>query len=378
MDNRKLQRKAPQFKELTEKELMMVVPNNVTFGQYDINEMQENILTLIGDALQKHMTREKELPRDLYDDPYIDIYCDEAGGKNNKTAIKSSAKDLAKKQFLFRWQHPEMKNEVETSGSIITTIHDIKNTNRIIITFNRWAIPFLIYYGVGVGGTLFNKGVALAIRGNYAKRIYKIISSQRDRPEYVYNMEQFKKDLGISADKDNSKIERDILKPAQERIRASGSDVWFEYELKCRHPKKGRKPKADTIYFYIKTLHPKEAGGEQYNMYNFVYRWIGSAMKHPTNDTAFTAVEKLTAGGHLKTVYERLTYWDDQLVTGAKTKDHLHNSLLKMLRDDYGIATPKETKKQLGKRNFKTGAQKDKNEIMPLRALLESIDVLEV
>lgn len=30
------------------------------------------------------MTREEELPRDLFNQPYVVIMCDEAGGKNNK------------------------------------------------------------------------------------------------------------------------------------------------------------------------------------------------------------------------------------------------------------------------------------------------------
>ena len=43
----------------TEEEIMLIQPNNVTFGQYNISEWQENLLTLISDKLQKHMTRKK-------------------------------------------------------------------------------------------------------------------------------------------------------------------------------------------------------------------------------------------------------------------------------------------------------------------------------
>ena len=41
-----------------EEEIMLIQPNNVTFGQYNVSEWQENLLTLIGDKIQKHMTRE--------------------------------------------------------------------------------------------------------------------------------------------------------------------------------------------------------------------------------------------------------------------------------------------------------------------------------
>lgn len=72
------------FDPPTEEEIMLIQPNNVTFGQYNVSEWQENLLTLIGDKIQKHMTREKELPRDLFNQPYVVIMCDEAGEKTIK------------------------------------------------------------------------------------------------------------------------------------------------------------------------------------------------------------------------------------------------------------------------------------------------------
>ena len=143
------------FDPPTEEEIMLIQPNNVTFGQYNVSEWQENLLTLIGDKIQKHMTREEELPRDLFNQPYVVIMCDEAGGKNNKNKVLKEAIDMLNKRFSFRWLHPKMKKEIETTGgSVITNIHNIKGTNQIMVNLNPWAIPFLIYYGVGVGGTL--------------------------------------------------------------------------------------------------------------------------------------------------------------------------------------------------------------------------------
>lgn len=85
----------------TEEEIMLIQPNNVTFGQYNISEWQENLLTLISDKIQKHMTREEELPRDLFNQPYVTIRCDEAGGRNNKTKVLKEALDLTKRLFPF-------------------------------------------------------------------------------------------------------------------------------------------------------------------------------------------------------------------------------------------------------------------------------------
>ena len=76
-----------QFIPPTEEEIMLIQPNNVTFGQYNISEWQENLLTLISDKLQKHMTRKEELPRDLFNMPYVTVKCDDAGGKNHSIRL---------------------------------------------------------------------------------------------------------------------------------------------------------------------------------------------------------------------------------------------------------------------------------------------------
>jgi hypothetical protein len=321
----------------TEEEIMLIQPNNVTFGQYNISEWQENLLTLISDKLQKHMSREEELPRDLFNQPYVTIKCDEAGGKNHKTMVLKEALDLTKKIFSFRWVHPKIHKTIETTGAIITTIHNIKGTNQVMLNINPWAIPFLIYYGVGVGGTRYSKGLALGLRGNYTKRLYKIICSQRDRKQYYYPILQLRKDLEIPEVYSNAQIDQKILRPAKERIKESGSDVWFDYELICKYPIKGRKPKADTVVFNINTLHPREEGGEQYEQYSFVYRWISNAMDNPTNNKAVKAIDKIAELGRLKNVYERCCYYDDRVCTGEMTRKHAENALLKMLREEFGI-----------------------------------------
>ena len=125
----------------TEEEVMLIQPNNVTFGQYSVTEWQENLLTLISDQIQQHMTREKQLPKDLFNQPVVEIKCDEAGGKNNKSKVLKEAIAMMRKNFSFRWVHPNIHQTVETFGVVITTVHNIKGTNRVALTLNPWAIP---------------------------------------------------------------------------------------------------------------------------------------------------------------------------------------------------------------------------------------------
>jgi len=320
----------------TVEELLLIQPNNVTFGQYSLTPVQENVLTLVIDAIQKHMTKHQELPRDLFNQPYVEIICDEARGENNKANVKKAVRDMYKKEFKFKWTHPKVHKAVETEGLLITTMHDLKETNKIIINFNPWAIPFLIYYGVGVGGTQFKKSIALSLRGEYPKRLYKMICRWKDKPTFEYPIQQLQIDLGLP-EYSNAQLERAVLTPAVEKIKESGSEVWFEYELVCKNPIKGRKPKADTIIFKIKHRDPVKTGGVQYKNYSYVYTWMSFIWDNSKSSKAIDLTQRLAELGAIDDVYRRICYYDDQVTNGAKTKAHATNSIKKMLREEYNL-----------------------------------------
>jgi plasmid replication initiation protein len=319
----------------TMEEIMLIQPNNVTFGQYSLSPIQENVMTLIMDALQNHMSKHKDLPKDLFNQPYVEILCDEAGKENNKSAVKRAVKDMYKKEFCFKWVHPQIHKTIASEGTIINTMHDIEGTNKIVINFNAWAIPFLVYYGVGVGGTIFNKSIALNLRGDYPKRIYKIICRWKDKPSFNYSINQLRKDLELPDSYDNNLIEKRVLKPTVEKIKESGSEVWFEYELLCLNPQKGRKPKADTILFYIKHINPQKVGGVQYEKYKFVYEWLRRIWDNTQSSKAQEILDKLCEIGGLDAVYKRADYYDKQVVSGSITTLHAVNKLKKMLKEEY-------------------------------------------
>lgn len=327
------------------KDLMLLQTNNVTFGKFSISEWQDNILTLINEQLQKHMYGDATLQTDLFGEPYVDIMCDDVGGKNNKAKVINEARELMKKVFSFRWVDPEVHRTVESCGVIITTIHNEVGTNKLRLNFNKWAVPFLLYYGKGVGGTRYSKNIALSLPGDKTKRIYKLICSQQDQTEYYYPIEQFRHDFEISGSYTNATIKKHILNPARDRIKESASPVWFDYEMITRYPKNnGRKPMADTIVFKIKNTKAVH-GSSQKTRNNTIYRWITFAMgsDHQGIDAAF---DTILASDRTDDFFNRLCYWEDQIAAGEKTTEHVKNSILKVLRDDYGIRPRTEKKKK--------------------------------
>lgn len=325
-----------QEKDPSINDLILLQPKSVTFGQYDISEWQENILTLITESLQKHLTKEKPLNTDLFGEPYVVVKCDEAGGTNNKAKVIASAKDLISKVFSFQWKSKNGKN-VKSTGTIITTIHDVEGSNNLTINFNKWAIPFLLYYGEGSGGGLFSKNIALTLRGNMTKRIYKMISAYKDKTYYEYPIETFRKDFNVSKSYSNYLIGKKILEPAMKRIKESNSDVWFDYELKTKYKQNnGRKPKADTIVFHIKTTAATQ-GTDQFRRNETIRRWVDIAFDHPTDNKTITTTDKIISSDKCDMFFNKCIYYDDQITAGNMTTQHVKNTLKKILRDEFNI-----------------------------------------
>lgn len=320
------------------KDLMLLQPDNVTFGQFSVTPIQENILTLINEQLQGFMTNNTPISLDLFGQPYVQIKCDEAGGERNKAKVKKEAEQLAKKIFRFRWVHPKIHRTVETSGVIITSIHDYIGSNNIRLNFNPWAIPFLLYYGKGVGGTYYKKAVALNLRGDKAKRMYKIICSKYNEKNgyYDYSLDQLRKDFQLGPSYTNAIIRKRILEPAMEEIQKSGADVWFTFKMMTLHPKYNkRKPMADHVRLFIKTTRPGVTDSQEL-MNQTIHRWISIALDYDGYhvEKAFQAV---VSSDRRDVIYNRFCYWDDQITLGQKTTTHVKNAIRKMLRDDFNI-----------------------------------------
>ena len=99
--------------------------------------------------------------------------------------------------FFFHWKSKNGKN-VKSTGTIITTIHDVEGSNNPNHKLQQMgnSVPTLLWRGVG--GGLFSKNIALTLRGNMTKRIYKMISAYKDKTYYEYSIETFRKDFNVS------------------------------------------------------------------------------------------------------------------------------------------------------------------------------------
>jgi hypothetical protein len=315
---------------------------NLTLGMYDYSEVQQNVITLIQQQLEKYMTKDAKeavVRLDSMGEPYIVIDTDEASSKKNKAYVIEEVRKMFDKTITFRWRHPTWGEDIKTTCPIVTAIHDVVGKHYIKVNYNRWAIPFLIWYGKGVGGTVYDKTISLTLQGKYTKRIYKLICSYRDKDHYDYDIKQFCKDFNIAKSYTPNKIKNLILKKAKEDIDMANSDVTFDYEILTVKLGKA-KPKADKIRFYPHWKKTRNnLNKEDTKLYSKCYRII-SVCNVPETDVV-TICDLLLNNGMMKIVCERWDYYEDRICAGDRmasgqpyTTAIAINSMRKMMREE--------------------------------------------
>lgn len=315
---------------------------NLTLGMYDYSEVQQNVITLIQQQLEKYMTKDAKeavVRLDSMGEPYIVIDTDEASSKKNKAYVIEEVRKMFDKTITFRWRHPTWGEDIKTTCPIVTAIHDVVGKHYIKVNYNRWAIPFLIWYGKGVGGTVYDKTISLTLQGKYTKRIYKLICSYRDKDHYDYDIKQFCKDFNIAKSYTPNKIKNLILKKAKEDIDMANSDVTFDYEILTVKLGKA-KPKADKIRFYPHWKKTRDnLSKEDLKLYSKCYRII--SLCHVPETDVVTICDLLLNNGMMKIVCERWDYYEDRICAGDRmasgqpyTTAIAINSMRKMMREE--------------------------------------------
>lgn len=61
------------------------------------------------------------------------------------------------------------------------------------------------------------------------------------------------------------------------------------------------------------------------------------AFEFPTDKKTITAVDKIIASDKCDIFYNKCIYYDDQITAGKMTTQHVKNTLLKILRDEFNI-----------------------------------------
>lgn len=318
----------------TRRETRLVQPNNITFSCKNVSALQYNILVLIVEKIQKHMTKVNLPNYEKVRIPSFSINASEVSGINHKDRVVAAAVDMTKINFTFDrldWAGKEIKGE----GPIVTWVDDVKGSNEIRIKLNDMLIPALTYYGKGVGGTYFVKELTLSDSSVYTKQLRQMIQAWRNRNTAIIEpIDKVKAMLGIAPSVSNKRMRMDILEPSRREIVESNPDVWFEYKFICESPIPGRKPKADHIMF---TVYSSDSTDSRYQINYNDFRRVYDCLTELTPGNAVQYTDKITDQGKLSLVAAKYMYYRNRHRSGEIDKAFMQNCMRKILAEECGI-----------------------------------------
>jgi len=319
--------------EKYEGKLKLVQPNKVTNARYKYTEREENIMTLVIDAIQKHMTKEKPIQTDLFNQPMIRLDMKELGA-NNKTQYLNALNSLRKKDISFDWVNDKAQ-KIRTETSLISAIHNHLESSFIDITINTWAIPYLVYIGKGVGFTSFNKVIALTLPGEYTKRLYKLCKRWEDRGGFTMSLEEFRKMLMLEKKYPRLKdLKIRVLDKAKERMK-EGADVYFDYSLE----KIGGSRSYNQINFVVHGNNKNLKSNQKTDMYVLVYNMLTIAYPPLKSTKARDVCDSIANNpSEFERLYNRIKRLKNELDLGDKGLEDVTKIIKHFIKEDFGNA----------------------------------------
>lgn len=333
---------AEEKKEIIHISSFQMETKNFTLGRYDYNEVQQNVITLIQEQLQEYMTkdaRQAEITLDSMGEPFIEIDTKDLSGKKDKQEIIEKIEEMYKKPVKFRWRDASWGKNIKTSCPIVIAVHDLEGTTKIRVNYNRWAIPFLIWYGKSIGGTRYDKTISLTINGKYTKRIYKLLCAYKDKKEYYYSINEFREDFALPKSYTITNIDKLVLKKAKEEINNSRADVNFDYTLVKPEKWKGKKPVIG-IQFYITWKKKRENMSDaEFQIYNKAYMYLNRC--DIDTSKVVSVCDLLSDHGLLKLIIDKWEFYEDCVARGdiwlngqRYTTAIIRNIMKKLIREE--------------------------------------------
>lgn len=228
----------------------------------------------------------------------------------------------------------------ETSAIIVKVVHCDNDPGKVIVSINPSVLPFLLYYGPGVGGTVFDRDIALKLPSSYSARIYEMVADWSTSCSVkTIGLGELRKRLVISSKYDVNDIRMRVLDVAKREMEQTGSPVQFDYRLKYDSSfgvvtgKRGRYP-ANCVEFII---NKKEyIDWSELSRKQVLVMLQGIADRecfHLCEPLARQVVEN-GQDGKLKS---KFSFYDGKVTSGSMTPLEYKNTLLKIVRELTGV-----------------------------------------
>lgn len=236
-------------------------PKTVTRATYRISRIHYQMLVHIREELQMYITNN---PQEVSSQELITIplFCSHYPHFDGKSgAFLESVKQFMLRdnvisfqwrysssfhKTLFQWMQRGMKGRAATrlepkdgdliqqvSVIIVNAVRCVNDTDKIIVSINPQVLPFLLYYGPGVGGTCFDRDVLLKMNSWFSCRLYEYIMDWSTSCSVkLISLDELRSMLQYPENYKVYDIKRKILNVAKQEFEENGATVLFDYKLK--------------------------------------------------------------------------------------------------------------------------------------------------
>lgn len=363
--------------EGTERLFPLLQPKSVTFSSYQLTAIQQDMLTNIMFQLQGNITRElRDLKQVGLTSLSVPLFCRDYPHFNNDQAqFLTEVRKLRQKMFTFRWKPSDFSDSagarnlfidpetnqsrfrpgeiIESSGAMVTTVHVGTESGTVMVDINPWMVPFLLYYGKGVGGTKFFRDICLSLKGKYSKRLYEMAMDWKTRHTSIeMPVWEFIEMLQLPESYSNGNIRQRVLLPAKTEIEASDPSVVFNFSFVYRPEnvrvvrKRGKsvpedesptKKKANTLVFLVEEVRSESKDNREKvsaQSLEIYLADIADKQKVPACSAVAAYIDSI---GKKKALLSKFVYYYDRQKAGACTKNEYRNTMLKIVREVTGF-----------------------------------------
>ena len=381
--------------------------DSIPFGFFKekLNEVQENVFTLTTEMFSRYLIYIGDMnERERGEIGIVDIKrqlvkagfeTDKAGNlvvaidpkevmpKSTKPAlVREWCRQLSAIQVRFRIAEWNGRKNMEAFQSLFVGVispedFDGRDGGRVFLSLNNWAIPYFLFYGAyDIYFGKVQKHVALSLKGQTTKRVYKMICSMYGKKGNRCEMpldellrmlnlsgEIRRKNVVSGDDADEFYVTgkktyrragniRRVLDRARDDIKASGADYFFDYELLSRnHNGQRGRQKMDTVVFTVHNRGRSETvAPDQERLYGEVADLLRTFANYDLVQvmSVLEDAQRILDAGAAEVVLRKHAYYKERIISVNPYDDdaplayrkqlrHEFNIIYKILSEDYGV-----------------------------------------
>lgn len=307
----------------------MIQPNKITNARYDFSPLQKNIVYMILEQLQKHMTKDQALSQDLFNNFVVSVPVAVLAGAKNHSKVIAAAKGLIRQPMTYSYKQGKKSYDVVT-----TLVHTAKHehgTDTVELYVPFEALTLLLH--IGKGFTLYQMPIAMGLRSKHSKRMYELCCRWKDKGGFSIELLELRQMLRLENKYKHVNLFRErVLDVAKNELKQS-ADVWFDYDMQ-----KVKSRSFNYVYFTINHNDLKAKNADK-GVYPNVYNFLAIVYPPIIDDKAMRITDKLAEMQQLAAAWKKFRPVLDRFKEGDMNAKHLVNLTKKMLTEDFSVKT---------------------------------------